>query len=99
MHTLDYAVVAVYLVGLVVVGFALTRKAGRSGEDYFLAGRETPWWALGASGMSSNLDAAGTITIITLLYLHGLQGFFIEMRGGVVLPIAVFLAFISTVPN
>ena len=95
MHTLDYAVVAVYLVGLVAVGFALTRKAGRSGEDYFLAGRETPWWALGASGMSSNLDAAGTITIITLLYLHGLQGFFIEMRGGVVLPIAVFLAFMG----
>ncbi len=45
--------------------------------------------------MSSNLDAAGTITIITLLYLHGLQGFFIEMRGGVVLPIAVFLAFMG----
>ena len=50
---------------------------------------------VGASGMSSNLDAAGTITIITLLYLHGLQGFFIEMRGGVVLPIAVFLAFMG----
>lgn len=95
MQPLDYAIVAVYLVGLVAVGFALSRKAGRSGEDYFLAGRETPWWALGASGMSSNLDAAGTITIITLLYLHGLQGFFIEMRGGVVLPIAVFLAFMG----
>ncbi|BAM04322.1 sodium:solute symporter family transporter [Phycisphaera mikurensis] len=95
MQPLDYGIVVAYLVGLVAVGLALTRKAGRSGDDYFLAGRRTPWWALGASGMSSNLDAAGTITIITLLYLHGLQGFFIEMRGGVVLPIAVFLAFMG----
>jgi hypothetical protein len=34
--------------------------------------------------MSSNLDAAGTMTIITLIYLDGLHGFWIEMRGGVV---------------
>ena len=45
--------------------------------------------------MSSNLDAAGTMTIVTLLYLYGVHGFFIEMRGGVVLPIAVFMAFMG----
>ncbi|MEM1099835.1 MAG: hypothetical protein AAGH92_13740, partial [Planctomycetota bacterium] len=42
-----------------------------------------------------NLDAAGTMTIIALIYLYGLHGFWIEMRGGVVLPIAVFLAFMG----
>lgn len=45
--------------------------------------------------MSSNLDAAGTMTIVTLIYSFGIHGFFIEMRGGVVLPIAVFLAFMG----
>ncbi|MEM8875654.1 MAG: sodium:solute symporter [Planctomycetota bacterium] len=95
MHGIDYAIVAVYLIGLVVTGVVLARKAAASADDYFLAGRKTPWWALGASGMSSNLDAAGTMTILTLIYLYGLHGFFIEMRGGVVLPIAVFLAFMG----
>src|SRR5690606_4755633 len=33
--------------------------------------------------------------IISFVYTYGLQGFFIEMRGGVVLPIAVWLAFMG----
>jgi solute:Na+ symporter, SSS family len=95
MATVDYWIVGVYLGGLLVAGALLARAAGRSAEAYFLGGRKLPWWALGASGMSSNLDAAGTMTIISLLYAFGLHGFFIEMRGGVVLPIAVFLAFMG----
>ena len=95
MQTLDHVILGVYLVGLVGIGVALARRAGRSGEDYFLGGRRIPWWALGASGMSSNLDVAGTVTIIALLYTYGLQGFWIETRGGVVLPIAVWLAFMG----
>ena len=95
MHGIDYGIVAAYLVILVGKSVFLARRAARDPVAYFLAGRNTPWWALGASGMSSNLDAAGTMTIITLIYLYGLHGFFIEMRGGVVLPIAVFLAFMG----
>ncbi len=95
MHPIDYAVVLLYLVGLAVAGVWLAKRAGASSEHYFLGGRKLPWWALGASGMSSNLDVAGTMTIVTLLTVYGLQGFFIELRGGVVLPIAVFLAFMG----
>jgi solute:Na+ symporter, SSS family len=54
-----------------------------------------PWWMLGSSGMASNLDVAGTMTIVALIYQYGLHGLFIEFRGGVVLPIAVFLAFMG----
>ncbi len=95
MHPLDYSIVALYLVVLVTKSFFLAKKAAGGSDDYFLAGKRMPWWALGASGMSSNLDAAGTMTIIALIYTYGLHGFFIEMRGGVVLPIAVFLAFMG----
>lgn len=95
MSPLDYAIIALYLVVLIGKSLFLARKAGKGSEAYFLAGKNMPWWALGASGMSSNLDAAGTMTIIALIYTYGLHGFFIEMRGGVVLPIAVFLAFMG----
>ncbi|MEO0965311.1 MAG: hypothetical protein AAFY08_09345 [Planctomycetota bacterium] len=95
MHWLDYTIIGLYLASLLTAGVWLSRLAARSADDYFLAGRKLPWWALGASGMSSNLDAAGTMTIIALIYLYGLHGFWIEMRGGVVLPIAVFLAFMG----
>ncbi len=95
MHPIDLGVVGAYLVVLVVAGIWLARRAGTSPENYFLGGRRLPWWALGSSGMSSNLDVAGTMTIVTLITLYGLHGFWIEMRGGVVLPIAVFLAFMG----
>jgi len=95
MHFLDYSIIAAYLIILIGKSLFLAKKAAGGSEDYFLAGKKMPWWALGASGMSSNLDAAGTMTIIALIYTYGLHGFFIEMRGGVVLPIAVFLAFMG----
>ncbi len=95
MQMIDYLIVAAYLACLMTCGAVLARRANKGTDAYFLGGRTIPWWALGASGMSSNLDAAGTMTIITLIYTFGLHGFFIEMRGGVVLPIAVFLAFMG----
>jgi len=95
MGTVDLAIVGGYLLGLLVLGAALARQAGSGAEAYFLGGRGLPWWALGSSGMSSNLDVAGTMTIVALFYLFGLHALFIEMRGGVVLPIAVFAAFMG----
>ncbi len=95
METIDYTIIAIYLAALAVIGVVLARRAGQSTEHYFLGGRALPWWSLGASGMASNLDVAGTMTIVALLYLYGLHGFFIELRGGVVLPIAIFLAFMG----
>lgn len=95
MVFVDYAILVFYLAGLFGIAAWLARRAAQGSDHYFLGGRRLPWWALGSSGMSSNLDAAGTMTILTLIYLYGLHGFFIEMRGGVVLPIAVFLAFMG----
>lgn len=95
MHPLDYTIIGGYIIGLFIIGFLVAKRASAGSDEYFLAGRRLPWWALGASGMSSNLDVSGTVTIIALIYTYGLQGFWIEMRGGVVLPIAVWLAFMG----
>ncbi|MEM9444131.1 MAG: sodium:solute symporter [Verrucomicrobiota bacterium] len=95
MTRVDYTIIAIYLVSLLIFGVFLAKRASQSSEHYFLGDRKLPWWALGASGMSSNLDIAGTMTLVTMLYWFGLHGFFIEMRGGVVLPIAIFMAFMG----
>lgn len=95
MEVLDWLVVGAYLLALVGAAAWLARRAGRSSAEYFLGSNRLPWWALGASGMSSNLDVAGTMALVAMISLYGMQGFFIELRGGVVLPIAVFLAFMG----
>ena len=95
LHPLDIGVIAVYLLSMIAVGLYLQRKASAGADAFFLGGNRIPWWALGASGMASNLDVSGTMIIVTLLYALGMQGFFIELRGGIVLVMAFFMVFMG----
>jgi Na+/proline symporter len=95
MHPIDYTIIAVYLTALIGIGLYLQRRAGRSIDDFFLGDNKMPWWALGASGMASNLDVSGTMIIAALIYALGVQGFYIEIRGGVVLLLAFFMIFMG----
>ncbi|AFY68794.1 Na+/solute symporter [Thalassoporum mexicanum PCC 7367] len=95
MQFIDYAIVAIYLAAIVGLGFFLQRKASQGIEAYFLGDRNLPWWALGASGMASNTDIAGTMWITALIYALGTKGFFIEIRGGVVLVMVFFMVFVG----
>lgn len=95
MHPVDYAIIGLYLIGIVGLGFWLQRRAASGIEAYFLGDRHLPWWALGASGMASNTDLAGTVVITALVYALGVKGFFIEIRGGIVLIMAFFMVFVG----
>lgn len=83
LGTLDYAVISAYFIGLVVMGVVLQRLASSSMDSYFLAGKRLPWWMLGVSGMGYSLDIAGTMLTISLLWLLGPRGLYIEFRGAV----------------
>lgn len=87
----DYTIICIYFIALVCLGLYLKKKASASLEDYFLGGRQLPWWALGISGMASFLDITGTMVIVSFVYLLGPRGLFIAFRGGAVLVLAVML--------
>ncbi len=95
MHAIDYSIILIYLCVLVAIGLILRRKASKDIDAYFLGGRSIPWWVLGTSGMASNLDMAGTMVIISFFYIIGVKGFWIELRGGVVLPMAFFMVMLG----
>lgn len=95
MQFIDYTIVAVYLMGMVIVGLWFQRKASRGIDSYFLGDRSLPWWVLGASGMASNLDVSGTMIIVALVYALGARGLYIEFRGGVTLIMAFLMVFMG----
>ena len=95
MHPLDITIIVVYLLVLIGIGLYMQRRAGRDIDSFFLGNNKIPWWALGASGMASNLDVSGTMIIAALIYALGAQGFYIEIRGGVVLLLAFFMIFMG----
>ena len=59
-NTLDWVIVGFYCLALISLATYVSRsKSGqeRSAEDYFLAGRTLPWWAIGASLIAANISA------------------------------------------
>ncbi len=93
MSILDYGIVVIYLICIVGIGVYFQRKASGGINAYFLGDRGMPWWALGASGMSSNLDISGTMINTAFIFALGASGFFIEIRGGVTLIMAFLMIF------
>ena len=56
----DYAVFVIYAILILGVGLWVSRnKDGKekSAEDYFLASKSLPWWAIGASLIAANISA------------------------------------------
>jgi len=59
-ETLDYLVFALY--GIIILGVGLWVSRDKKGktktaEDYFLASKSLPWWAIGASLIAANISA------------------------------------------
>ena len=95
MSTVDLIIVIIYLLAIVIVGLLLQKKASKDINSYFLGNRKLPWWVLGASGMASNTDIAGTMINTAFIYALGTKGFFIEIRGGVTLIMAFLMVFMG----
>jgi len=64
---LDLAIIAFYLIGITLFGLRF-RKRQRSLRDYFLAGREIPWWAISLSIVAAETSTLTIISIPGLAY-------------------------------
>jgi len=60
LETIDLVVVGFYAAMLFAIAQYISREpagAEKSTEDYFLAGKSLPWWAIGASLIAANISA------------------------------------------
>jgi len=74
LATIDWAVVGLYLLLVFAAGVALTRRAGRSVEDFFVGGRGLAWWLLGTSMAATNFSIDTPIAITRLVADEGVAG-------------------------
>ena len=77
LAAVDIAIIVLYMLGMIAVGFVVERRARRGLSQYFLGGNEMPWWVLSMSNAASMFDISGTIWLVTLLYVYGLKSIFI----------------------
>ena len=75
-NTLDWVIVGIYCIGIISLASYVSRNrhgAERSAEDYFLAGRSLPWWAIGASLIAANISAEQIIGMSGQGFVVGLS--------------------------
>ena len=71
LRGVDLAIITIYFVMVLAIGFYLKRYA-RSGEDFFLAGRQMTAWVAGLSFLSANLGALELMGWAASAYQYGI---------------------------
>jgi len=82
LTTIDYVVIAVYLVGVAVFGILAGGKQ-ESTADYFLGGRDLPWWAVCFSVVATETSTLTVIGIPAVAYGGSLT--FLQLTFGYLL--------------
>lgn len=74
LNAVDYTVIAAFFVISLLIGVIASRRAGKSFSEYFLAGGQMSWWALGLS-MVATTFAADTPNLVTdIVRKEGVSG-------------------------
>ncbi len=69
---IDIAILAVYLVFVIAIGY-ITGKGHQTSEDFFLSGRSIPAWITGLAFISANLGALEVMGMATSGYQYGMM--------------------------
>jgi SSS family solute:Na+ symporter len=77
LQLVDIAIIVLYLIVMIVVGFLAERRARGGLQDYFLGGNQMPWWVLSMSNATTMFDVSGTMWLVSFLYVYGLKSVFI----------------------
>ncbi len=84
LQLLDYAIIVIYFVGVLLHGLWVSRGHEDS-EDYFLAGRNLPWYLIGFSLFASNMSGSSFVGLMGASYDNGLVVFNYEWTATLVL--------------
>lgn len=57
LQFIDWAILAAFFTILLSIGYIASRQAGKSTTNFFLSGRNMPWWLLGVSMVATTFSA------------------------------------------
>lgn len=80
MHPLDYSIFALYMLAILGVGYYHYRR-NRSGEDYYVGGRNVPPFAVGLSIVATDVGGGFSIGLGGVGFLMGLSGTWLLFTG------------------
>ena len=74
LSTLDWGIIILFFVLTLVVGLLVSKKAGTSSTEFFLSGRNMPWWLLGISMVATTFSADTPNLVTDIVRKNGVSG-------------------------
>ena len=71
---LDWSIIALYFAFNVAVGLYYKRRASRDTAEFFLSGRNVPWWLAGTSMVATTFAADTPLVVTGLVARNGIAG-------------------------
>ncbi len=74
IHTIDWVIIASFLLISIGIGLYMSRRASRSTGDFFLTGRNLPWYIAGTSMVATTFAADTPLAVTELVAQSGISG-------------------------
>lgn len=74
LSTLDWSIVGGFFLLSLVIGIYFSKRAGKSYDEYFLSGRNMPWWLLGISMVATTFSADTPNLVTDIVRRNGVAG-------------------------
>src|SRR5947208_299295 len=74
LTALDWTIVAAYFLFNLAVGFYYKSRAGKSTGEFFLGGRNVPWWLAGTSMVATTFAADTPLAVTGMVARNGIAG-------------------------
>jgi SSS family transporter len=74
LAAIDWLIIAVYFAISLAIGLYFTRRASKSTDEYFLAGRSLPWWLAGVSIVATTFSSDTPLLVTGITARGGIAG-------------------------
>ncbi|MBN1222796.1 MAG: Na+:solute symporter [Candidatus Aminicenantes bacterium] len=74
MQAIDWGIIVLYFVFSGAIGLYFTKRAGKNIQEFFLSGRNLPWWLAGTSMVATTFAADTPLAITELVAKNGIAG-------------------------
>ena len=74
LQGIDWCVIGLYFLVSISIGIIMSKRAGRSTGDFFLSGRQLPWWIAGTSMVATTFAADTPLAVTELVAQNGIAG-------------------------
>ncbi len=74
LEGIDWAFIIAFFIIALIVGLWVSRRAGQSSSEFFLSGRQMPWWLLGMSMVATTFSTDTPNLVTDIVRQNGVSG-------------------------